>query len=208
MQCQPQEYFVPCILYPRVDKGKSVEDHHAHTQMGKTGCTHQPNEVFKHSPFQANVLARLLGSPVRDGRGVVVLVRGSTPKPCKNHHAHNPVESSGSACHVVSTLDRGLCPGAGRSAPVRPKDRGLNGIKTPERTRPTSAPGYTPRHPTPRTLKLLAMRMVVRGVNMRYPPLSSGGDFCNRGAGRACILSSHFFTVPHRFSLSFPFPKQ
>ena len=27
--------------------------------------------------------------------------------PCKNHHAHNPAESSGSACHVVSTLDGG-----------------------------------------------------------------------------------------------------
>ena len=37
----------------------------------------------------------------------MVLVRGGTPKPCKNHHAHNPVESSGSACHFVSSLDGG-----------------------------------------------------------------------------------------------------
>ena len=152
-------------------------------------------QAFGPSPFRANVLARWLGSRVRDGRGVVVSVRGGTPKPCKHHHAHNPVDSSGSACHVVSTLHRGasswagLCPVGGRSAPVRPKDRGLNGIKTPERTRPTSAPGYMPRHPTPRTLKPLAVREVDSGVNLRYPPPCSGGDFCNRGARHACTYS-------------------
>ena len=70
---------------------------------------------------------------------------------------------------IVGRTD-GSSPGGGRSAPVRPKDRGLNGIKTPERTRPTSAPGYMPRHPTPRTLKPLAVREVDGGVNLRYPP--------------------------------------
>ena len=83
----------------------------------------------------------------------------------------------------------GSSPGGGRSAPVRPKDRGLNGIKTPQRTRPTSAPGYMTRHPTPRTLKPLAVREVDGGVKLRYPPPCSGGDFCNRGARRACTSS-------------------
>ena len=79
---------------------------------------------------------------------------------------------------------------------MRPKDRGLNGIKTPEKTRPTSAPGYMPRHPTPRTLKPLAVREVDGGVNLRYPPPCSVGDFCNRGARRACTFSSHSFLSP------------
>ena len=43
---------------------------------------------------------------------------------------------------------------------------------------------------------------------MRYPPPCSGGHFCNRGARCACTLSSRFFPVSHRFSLSPPFPKQ
>ena len=103
---------------------------------------------------------------------------------------------------IVGRTD-GSSPGGGRSAPVRPKDRGLNGIKTPERTRPTSAPGYMPRHPTPRTLKPLAVREVDGGVNLRYPPPCSGGDFCNRGARRACT-SSFLFPTASRSLLPSP----
>ena len=90
---------------------------------------------------------------------------------------------------VIVSRTCGSSPGGGGSAPIRPKDRGLNGIKTPERTRPTSAPGYMPRHPTPRTLKPLAVREVDGGVNLRYLPPCSDGDFCNRGARRACTSS-------------------
>ena len=115
----------------------------------------------------------------------MVSVRGGTPKPCKHHHAHNPVESREVLATLLPPLTGsvivgrtcGSSPGGGRSAPVRPKDRGLNGIKTPERTRPTSAPGYMPRHPTPRTLKPLAVREVDGGVNLRYPRPAPVGIF-------------------------------
>ena len=85
---------------------------------------------------------------------------------------------------IVGRTD-GSSPGGGRSVAVRPKDRGLNGIKTPERTRPTSAPGYMPRHPTPRTLKPLAVREVDGGVNLRYPPPS----FLSPTASRSLLPS-------------------
>ena len=98
--------------------------------------------------------------------------------------------------------------GGGRSAPVRPNDTGLNGIRTSERTHPTSAPGYMPRHPTPRPLKPSAVRDVDGGVNLRYPPACSGGDFRNRGACRACTFPSFtLLHITHRFWLSPPFPK-
>ena len=57
--------------------------------------------------FLANILARRLGSRIRDGSGVVVSVRRGTQRPCQKHHRHNPAESSGSACRVLSTLDGG-----------------------------------------------------------------------------------------------------
>ena len=43
---------------------------------------------------------------------------------------------------------------------------------------------------------------------MPCPAPRCGGDFCNRGARRACTLSSRFLPVSHRFSLSPPFHKQ
>ena len=71
---------------------------------------------------------------------------------------------------------------------MRPKDTSFNGIKTPERTGSTSTLGYMPPHPIPRTLKPLAVREVDGGVNLRYQKPCSGGDFCNRGARRACTF--------------------
>ena len=41
-----------CILYPRVDKGKSVENHHAHTQIGKTGGTRHPTKFSSLRHFE------------------------------------------------------------------------------------------------------------------------------------------------------------
>ena len=84
----------------------------------------------------------------------------------------------------------GLCPGGGRSALVRPKDRGLNGIKTPERTRPTSDPGYMPRHPTPKTLKPLAVREVNVGKTCgTHRPAPVGIFVTEEPAMHAHILS-------------------
>ena len=90
-----------------MDKGKSVENEQTQCKRGKRVVPTNALTFSRLRHLGANVLARWLGSGVRGGSGVVVSVRGGTLKPCKNHHAHNPAGSSGSACHVVSTFDGG-----------------------------------------------------------------------------------------------------
>ena len=67
------------------------------------------------------------------------------------------------------------------------RDGGLNGIKTAEITRPTSAPGSMPHHPTPRTLKPLAVREVdERGT---HHPALVGFSVIEGRTVHACLLS-------------------
>ena len=87
-------------IYSCLGKGRESEKR---WETGKKMCMHGALLGYKN-PHRSRAVGaaslphRLSLSPLK---------AWESPKPCKHHHAHNPVESSGSACHVVSTLDRG-----------------------------------------------------------------------------------------------------